>query len=382
MKLSILASLIASALLVGCGESERTPSPAAPAPPVPVQTVAVAPSDWPNVYEATGTVRARVSAPIAAKVMGYVREVRVQAGDRVQAGQLLVLIDSRDLDAQLKQAEAARNEASSAIAEADSGIAGAKANVDLAEVTYKRMQDLFASRSISNQEMDEANARLKAAQATLAIAQSRRAQLAQKIAQAEEAAKGAAIARSYTEIAAPFAGTVTEKRVDPGAMTTPGTPLLTIEREGMLRLEADIEESHTSQIRAGTPVAVTLDALNQTLRGQVTEIVPSVDAASRTYIAKIDLPAIAQLRSGMFGRARFELGKRTGLAVPAAAVVERGQLQSVYVVENGIAHSRLITLGEQVRAGREVLSGLMGGERIVSPVPAGLADGARVEVQQ
>lgn len=125
-----------------------------------------------------------------------------------------------------------------------------------------------------------------------------------------------------------------------------------------------------------------LEALDRKLNARVGEIVPSVDAASRSYIVKIDLPPLANLRSGMFGRAFFPLGARKVVTVPAGAVIERGQLQSVFVVEEGAARTRMVTTGKREPDAIEVLSGLSEGEKVVSPVPAGLSDGARVEVRQ
>jgi hypothetical protein len=106
-----------------------------------------------------------------------------------------------------------------------------------------------------------------------------------------------------------------------------------------------------------------------------------VDATSRAYIVKIDLPTASGLRSGVFGRATFPLGSREVLAVPAAAVIERGQLQSVFVVDGGIARTRLITLGAKTGDQMEVLSGLAAGDKVVVPVPKDLMDGARAEVK-
>ena len=103
-----------------------------------------------------------------------------------------------------------------------------------------------------------------------------------------------------------------------------------------------------------------------------------MDAASRTYVVKIDLPALTTLRSGAFGRAAFQMGSQSLIAIPAASVVEHGQLQSVFVVENGIAHSRLITSGQKAKDRIEVLSGLSAGEKVISPVPPNLADGTAV----
>jgi RND family efflux transporter MFP subunit len=131
----------------------------------------------------------------------------------------------------------------------------------------------------------------------------------------------------------------------------------------------------------GQNVSVSLEALGRTIDARVSEIVPAVDAASRTNIVKIDLPPLAQLRSGMFGRAIFPLSSRSVLAVPEAAVREQGQLRMVYVVDGGVARARLVTLGAARPDQHEVLSGLTAGEKIVLPVPPGLSDGARVEVR-
>jgi len=369
----IFSSLV---LLAACRE-EPKPAAAAPQAPVAVRVAAVALEERPEVYEATGTVRARTAATLSSKVMGYVQEVHVRVGDRVREGQPLVTLDARDLETGVRRADAARAEIESAIPEAESGMAAAKAQLELAQATYKRIDELARKKSVSNQELDEASARLKAAQAANDMARARRAQLDAKMAQVGEERQAAAIMRGYAQINAPFAGVVTARSVEPGNLAAPGAPLLTLEREGAYRLEAAVEESKLPAVRAGQSVDVALEALDRTIPARVSEVVPAVDASSRAYTVKIDLPALAQVRSGMFGRALFPLGKRQVLAVPAGAVVERGQLQAVYVVEEGAAHTRLVTLG----AKGEVLSGLAAGEKVVVPVPASLNDGAKVEVR-
>jgi hypothetical protein len=113
----------------------------------------------------------------------------------------------------------------------------------------------------------------------------------------------------------------------------------------------------------------------------VSEIVPAIDATSRSAIVKIDLPALPSLRSGGFGRAAFQLGSRPALTIPAAAVQQRGQLQSVLVAESGAAHTRLITIGQNARQQVEVLSGLTAGDKVIVPIPQGVSDGTAVEVR-
>jgi RND family efflux transporter MFP subunit len=348
---------------------------------VPVKTIPASAAEWPSIYEATGTVRARTASQISAKVMGYVREVRVSVGDPVRAGQVLIVLDDRDLDAAVRQAEAGLNEAKNAMAEADNAIASAKAQLDLAQVTYGRMKDLHEKNSISLQEWDEAQMKLKVAAAGHEMALAKRSQLQARIRQAEEALSSANIMKSYARIAAPFAGVVTDKRVEPGNLTAPGQPLLSIEQAGGYRLEVPVEESRMGAIRAGTPVEVTLEAFDRTLKARVNEVVPAVDPGSRAFTVKIDLPPVANLRSGMFGRARFAAGARRALVIPAGAVEARGQVHSVMVARDNLAHNRLVTLGARSGDQVEVLSGLSAGEQVIHPRPAGLADGAPVEVR-
>lgn len=382
MKTPYAILIVAAAWLAGCGSSHppaRRTTQSGPA--VAVQAHIVSAEDIPSVYEAVGTVRARTAAVISAKVMGYVREVKVAAGDRVRHGQLLVELDARDLEAACRQAEAALNEARSAQPEVENAVRAARAQMELAQVTFRRMKDLFDKNSISNQEFDEASARLKVAQASLEMAQARRAQLASKIAQAEAARRSAEVMRGYAHITAPFDGLVTEKNAEPGSLAAPGAPLLTLEGQGDYRLEAAVEESRLPQLRVGQHAEVVLGALDRSLSGRISEIVPAVDAAARAFTVKIDLPALPQLRSGIFGRARFQLGRRRALTVPAAAVIERGQLRSVLVVEEGRVRNRLVTVGQRLGDRFEVLSGLNPADRVVHPAPAGLTDGALVEVR-
>lgn len=379
MKTALL--LIPVVLLASCGREEAVALKESKKAAVAVRTATASLQNWPDLYEATGTVRARTTAVIASKVMGYVQQVSVQVGDRVREGQPLVTLDARDLEANLRRAEAGRAEAVSAQPEVENGIAAAKANYELAQATFRRIDDLASKKSVSNQEFDEASARLKAAQANYEMAQAKREQLQSKIAQAEQEQGAARIMRDYAAITAPFAGVVTAKSVEPGNLAAPGAPLLTIEREGVYRLESEIDESKLPAVRTGQSVKVTLDALGRTFDARVSEIVPSVDAASRAYTVKIDLPAVPQLRSGLFGKASFSLGSRQALAIPSKALQQNGQLQSVFVVANGEARTRLITAGRNFDDAVEVLSGLNAGESVVVAPPPALADGDCVEVR-
>jgi len=380
--LAVLLLSISLTLLTSCRNEPPRRSATSPSAPVAVRVATVSTEEWPAVYEATGTVRARTAGTVSSKVMGYVQQVSVQVGDRVREGQILITLDARELEEGVRGAEAGRAEVQSAIPEAESAVAATKANFDLAQTTFKRIEDLATKKSISIQEFDEASARLKAAQANYEMARSKRAQLDPRLARAEQELRSATIMRDYARIASPFAGMVTAKSVEPGNLATPGAPLLTIEQNGVYRLEASVDESRLPSARVGATVEVALEGVDRKLNARVSEVIPAVDAASRSSIVKIDLPAIPQLRSGMFGRAFFPLGSRKVVVVPASAIVENGQLQSVFVAEEGTARTRLVTIGQRTKDAVEVLSGLNAGEKIVAPIPAGLQDGARLEVRQ
>jgi len=308
--------------------------------------------------------------------------VSVQVGDRVREGQTVITLDARDLDVSLRRAEASGAEVQSAIPELENATAAAKANLDLAQITFKRMEELAAKKSISNQEFDEASAHLKSAQANYDVVRSRRAQVNAKMAVVEQEVRAAGIMRDDAKLTAPFSGVVITRTAEPGNLATPGSPLLTIEQDGLYRLEASVDESKLASVRVGQAVEAVIEATGRKLNARVSEMAPSVDAASRTYTVKLDLPATPQLRAGMFGRAIFPLGVQKVVAIPIAALVERGQLQSVFVVEEGVVHTRLVTTGRRTGDAVEALSGLTAGEMVVLPVPVELQDGARVEVRQ
>jgi len=379
--LAMAALGAAAVMLSGCGEEKHAAArKSAEAPPVSVSVAKAAEAAVPELYESTGTVKARTTAVLSARVMGYVRELRPQAGDSVRAGQVVAVIDAKEIETGLRQAEAARNEAQSAVPEVTNSIAAAQAQLDLADSTHRRMKTLLDQKSITNQEFDEVAAKQRMAQANLEMARARRMQLEQKIRQADAAVAQASVMKGYMEVIAPFAGTVIERKAEPGMLASPGMPLLVVEQAGSYRLEAAVEESRLRMIRPGMKVQVELEAIGKPVEARVEEILPALDAGSRTFTVRIGLPG-GLLRTGMFGRARFATGETKALTVPSSAVVRQGQVEKVYVADGGVARGRLVTTGAPLDARVTVLSGLSAGELVVAPVPASLTDGAKIEVR-
>jgi multidrug efflux system membrane fusion protein len=259
----------------------------------------------------------------------------------------------------------------------------------LASTTFNRYQTLFNRQSVSPQEFDEVRTKLEVAKAEsdrsdrmLQVAKARQNQMFGRIDQAKADVSNARIYAGYARLTSPINGVVVAKHVDVGSMATPGAPLLTIENDANYQLEVSVEESQLGKIHLGDQASVTIEALgNQQLTCSVVEIVPAADPNTRSFTVKLSLPNISgpQLRSGIYGKARFVSGARNVLSVPQKAITQNGQLVSVFVVDqSGTARMRLIKTGENFGERVEVLSGLNDGEQIVSEVFPQLKDGARV----
>lgn len=360
---------VAMAGAVGCS-SERQATAPMPETVHNVSVLTVQRADVPDLLEAVGTVRAAQTSQLASQMMGNIIEVRVHEGDRVQRGQVLAVIDDSQPRAAMDRASAADNAAQQQLAAADS-------DLTLAESTLKRYQNLYEKKSVSPQEYDEVKARRQAALARRDMAIAGRAQSKAALAQARTSLE-------YRQIRAPFDGLVTERKADPGTLASSGMTIFTVEDLRRYRLEATVNENDVRYVRMGQPVPVVVDALDSAeLQGKVVQIVPVADTASRSFWVKIELPGDTRLRSGLFGRAQFPRGERSSVLIPRTAVVERGQLQGVYVVDqNKVASLRYITLGKPSGDSLEVLAGLQDGERLV--VRPGELDlnGKRVEAER
>lgn len=369
-KSAALLLALAGIAAAGCGESREAQQQAEQAPAgVRVETVRM--QTVPDEIQAPGTVIAGATAQVAARAMGTVVRVAVREGDLVKRGQLLAQLDERELAARLSAAHAGSAGGAAGVEEAAQGLAAAQSQAEMTKKTYDRYVYLRSQKSVSQQEFDEAETRQRAAQANLAAARARLEQAKAGQAQASSEAQAAESVASYARITAPFDGRVTRRSVEPGTMITPGTPLFTVEGSGAFQLEATISSeamgAAMGAIRRGTAARVELDALpGKSLAGKVAELEAGADPSSHTVQARIDLPKTEGLQSGLFGRAWFRRGDRRALAIPAAAVIERGQLRGVFVEDqNGVAQWRVITTGPRAGDWIEALSGLNEGEQIV-----------------
>ena len=365
-------------ILSACSSRTKTTSAEAETP-VAVAVATVAMADVADTFEAGGVVQARTTALITARILAPVREVRVAPGDRVRAGQLLIVLDGRDLAAHARSANAAVLAADQGVKAAGSEQQAADAALALARATHERIARLQAKRSATAQELDDATGALRAAEARAAGTAARAQAAVSGVDSARAGSEAAGTTASFAFITAPFDGIVAEKMVEPGNTAAPGMPLMRVEDTRGFRLDVRVDESRIGQIARGAIVAVSLDSGSggnpTTVSGTVAEIGRAVDADARAFLVKITLPVTTGVRSGMFGRARFSVQTRRALTVPAGALVHRGQLTSAFVVEQGIARVRLVSV-----SGTEVLAGLSDGDVVIVSAPPSVADGRRVTV--
>jgi RND family efflux transporter MFP subunit len=313
-----------------------------------VEPVAVSTVD--DIYEVTGTVRSTLTSIVASRVMGTVTSIPVREGDYVQKGQLLLTIDDRDTAQRLQAA--------------NMSVEAAKQNQALAEKTWQRYKKLHDEEVVSQQEMDRIDTQKK-----LADAEYNRVK-----AMADEAATH----MSFTKVTAPFAGRITEKRIEAGSMATPGMPLLVVEGGGNSYIEVSIDAGVGPAVKTGMPVEAEVDTMPGPLAGFVKEVFPAVDPSSRTFTAKIGFKN-ANPRSGLFARVRIPIGKKEAIIVSEQAVVRKGQLTGVYAVDDqGLVTYRLVRTGKSSVAGTEILSGLKTGDRIVTSGIEKVVDGGMI----
>jgi RND family efflux transporter MFP subunit len=323
-------SLLLSALAFLAGLAPASFSLAADVP----AGVVVQARDVDLAFPVEATVEAVRQATVAAQIAGRVLEVRADAGQRVKQGELLMRIDVR---------EAAGSDAS------------ARATLDQAAAAYERARNLHAQKFISQAALDQAAATFKAAQGAVA-------------------ASGAGA--SHGNVTAPIAGVVAERHVEAGEMSAPGKPLITIFDPKSLRVIASLPQYKLAELKKSARARIEFPESGKWIDVQRIEILPTVDARSHTATARLYLPEnVEGVVPGSYARAHFTIGQAQKLTVPPAAVLRRGEVTAVYVLDDkGVARLRQVRLGEAVAGGElEVLAGIGSGERVsLTPLKAGI----------
>jgi len=350
-QIALLAPLMLTVCLIACHHNHGVESQPVPQTrSLPVITVSVG---APVEYTTVGSVVSDQRVDVTSRLTGYIRAVLVHEGDRVRRGQVLVRLDASDVEGAIREAQA--------------GVTAAEAAFHDAEIDRGHFQQLFDHGTVSDYEFRKVILKDEAARETLK--------------QARAAYDTACAQREYAVIKSPIDGKVVARVKVAGDLTVPGAPILTLESEHGLLFEAfvDVDREPMAAIAVGKPVEVRIDGLSVPLKGTVSRLAPSADPATRSYQMKIALPDTAGLTPGMFGRASFQIGESKSLVVPRQALVGRGGLYGVFVVdEEDKAHFRWLRIGREWPDRVEVTAGLKTGERLVAAPDPTLRDGDRI----
>jgi membrane fusion protein, multidrug efflux system len=369
--------LLVAAFLTACGSKQQAKE-TAPSVVSGVAVVTVHAQSTTDYYEAVGTVNPETTSVLGAEISGTVRKIYVKEGDHVRRGQLLAVIDSRVQQAQLEAAAAGIEESNQGLAEVKQALQAAEADRRFAEATFQRYKALLAKKSASQQEYDNVETHYKGALANEMATRAKLKQMEARQRQAQAQHSSAATVLSYSRITSPIDGVVTAKSVDEGTLVMPGTPLITVEETGHFRLLASVPERFLGLIHVGERVPVTLGS--QQVEGSIIEIVPAADPSTRTFVAKVELPRSCKCQSGQFGSADFAIGSGNRVLVPADALLRRGELEGLFVIDpKGVAYYRLVKTGKTFGSWIEILSGLDDGERVAVTKVNQLSDGVRVQ---
>jgi RND family efflux transporter MFP subunit len=306
-----------------------------------------------------GNVQAFVETPIYARTDGYLKRWYVDIGGRVKAGQLLATIETPEVDQQLRQAEAAELQA--------------RANLELAKSTADRWQNLLKSDGVSQQEVDQNVSAYKARQA-------------------DENAAVANVERlkdmkSFQEVTAPFSGVITARDVDIGALISSGNAkqLFRLAQIDILRVYVNVPETYGNDIRIGMPAGVHIaEFRDRTFQGQVAHTSGAIDTASRTLLVEVQVPnPKGELLPGSYAEVEFHLSAGSPpLTVPSNTLIFRSAGPQVVIVDaHNKAHLQTVTIGRDLGASLEILSGLQPTDSVIVNPPDSISEGAPVAVQ-
>lgn len=295
-----------------------------------------------DAQNAVGTVQPRRRTEIASQILANIREIKPRPGDKVAAGELLILLDDRELLAQQREALASQ--------------AAADADLVTRRGDLARARSLRGTAALSMDEFARIEGAFKVAEA--------------QVKRVQETSARIEVQLSHTRINAPTAGIIGDRFAEPGDLAAPGKPLLTFYEPENLELHASVPESLATRLALGQSLLVRVDAGNYTTQAAIREIVPQADPTSRSVLVKLTLPKVGstQLLPGMYGRVSIPVGQSERIWIPSHAVRNLGQLDLVEVVDgDNRLTRRFVRLGREERARVEVLSGLKPGERIALP---------------
>lgn len=360
MKNIITILSISTMLLTSCGGDKKEATPTAT--PISVKIGGNGGNSKSPFVTASGKIESESSATMSTRLMGYVTKLNVKVGQKVISGQPLISINNSDLQAKKAQVDASITQATAAYTNA--------------KKDYDRFVNLFAQQSATAKELDDMTARYTIAKASLEAAKQMRNEIMAQFA--------------YTNIVAPFSGTITNTFVKEGDMANPGMPLVSLEGSGKMQVTAMVSENDIALLKNGMPAILTIKSLQKEVKGTVSEISLSAKNTGGQYLVKINiLQKDTTILSGMFVNVQFPTAKKNvvnnsnndRVLVPENALIRQGQLTGIYTIgENNIALLRWLRIGKTYGNEVEVLSGLSADENYIITADGKLFNGAKVQI--
>jgi RND family efflux transporter MFP subunit len=379
------------ALAVGCSSRAGTTVEAAGEPAQAVAVERVKRQDMSRSLELAAEFRPYQEVDLHAKIPGYLKAIHVDVGDRAAKGQLIAELEAPEMAQDLAQASATLKRTRLEVERARSEVHRSEALDSIRQVSYERLSGVMKARPnlVAQQEIDDSAARQREAAAQLASAQAALAAAEEQVRIAEATKERLETMLAYLRITAPFAGIITSRMADPGAMIQAGTashvqamPVVRLSEVDHLRLVLPVPESAVSRVRVQAPVEVRVESLSRVFQGKISRFTGKLDQSTRTMDTEVDLPnPDFVIKPGMFGYATFVLDRKLdALSVPVQALAGRGPRASVLIVNPAKRlELRELSLGLETPSRVEVLSGLSGNEMVVIGSRSNLRAGLAVE---
>jgi RND family efflux transporter MFP subunit len=383
---------LAALLTSDCGKSTHAESGEPPAKAdIPVVAVArAATQDLSRGLVLTAEFKPYQEVEVMAKVAGFIKQINVDVGDRVTQGQLLATLEIPEMSDDITRGQASIDRAESEVTRAGDELTRAQSSHDIAHLSAKRLSEVSMKRPglVAQQEIDDAQSRDLVSEAQVSAAKSNRASVLQQVQVNRAELKRMRTMFEYCRVTAPFAGVITRRFADTGAMIQAGTasqtqamPVVQLSENSRLRLILPVPESAVPTIHIGQQVEVRVPTMNRTFPGRVARFSEKVALATRTMETEVDVlnPTLV-LMPGMYAEVNLTLANRkAALSIPLTAVDITGDMGQVLVVTpNNRIEMRKIALGLETSTDVEVLSGLNDGDMVVTGNRAGLLAGQEV----
>lgn len=306
-------------------------------------TLTLALERMPLFEDVTATVQSGQTTEVAAQIQARIQAIHVKSGDHIKPGQLLITLDDQSLKA--RSAQAAGN------------LSAVDARLQNARAHFTRTQGLYNKDSATLAELESAKADYDSLKAQLAAAR-------QALNETQNVA-------DYSRIKSSFAAQVIDRYAEPGDIALPGKTLLSLYDPSSLRFEAHVREAVAVGLHSGQVLQAHIDSLNQSLPVTIAEIVPAVEPAARSVLIKTRAEQQAGLFPGLFARLRIPQGEEQVLAIPESYLQHAGQLDSVWLLQDGQIVRRFVRLGQRYPDGRiKIIAGLQAGDQIILPMQA------------